>query len=670
MLRLGRGSPHAAAFDVDWEAGGGKVLLPVLGDAPDELERLELGQDEQGEAVLRYYDNAFPVAPGTLGGTAQEVHARQHYELASWRRADAELNYRRFFAVTTLAGIRVELPEVFDASHAEVRRWVDRGWVDGLRIDHPDGLRDPEGYLDRLAELTGGRYVLVEKILEGDEQLPPAWKTAGTTGYDALGILDRLFVDPAGQEDLDRLDTDLRGGLRVDWPRMLRSTKRAVADGILRAEVLRLARLVPDVTEAVRGEGGDPGDVPDAIAELLSSFEVYRTYLPQGRQHLDDAVAVATTSRPELAELLAVLADRLTRIDTEFALRFQQTSGMVMAKGVEDCAFYRWTRLTSLTEVGAEPSRWSIPPAEFHELQAARAARTPASMTTLSTHDTKRAEDTRARISVLSELAPEWSAAVRRWLKLAPLDDGPLADMLLQAAVGAWPIERDRMHAYAEKAAREAGNSTGWIDSDEQFEQRMHAFVDAFYDDQVLAGELSAFAERIAGFGWSNSLSAKLLQLTGTGVPDVYQGTELWDTSLVDPDNRRPVDFAERRAVLARLDGGWVPPVDAGGAAKLLVTMRALRLRRDRPEAFTGYSALPAVGPAAEHLVAVDRGGAVALATRLPVGLERSGGWRDTQVPLPEGRWRDLLSGRTVEGGLRPVAELLGTYPVALLVPA
>ena len=210
------------------------------------------------------------------------MHARQHYELMNYRRADAELNYRRFFAVNTLAGIRVELPEVFELSHAEIRRWVDRGWVDGLRIDHPDGLADPGGYLDDLAELTGHRYVLVEKIIEGDEMLPPSWDCAGTTGYEALAALDRLFVDPTGEAVLDELDTQLRGGLRVDWEAMTRASKRAVADGILRSEVLRLARLVPDV------EDGD-----DAIAELLSSFSVYRTYLPGGSEYLVEAVELA-----------------------------------------------------------------------------------------------------------------------------------------------------------------------------------------------------------------------------------------------------------------------------------------------------------------------------------------------------------------------------------------
>jgi (1->4)-alpha-D-glucan 1-alpha-D-glucosylmutase len=652
VLARGRASQYADAFDIDWDAGGGKLRLPVLGDGDDELDALRL---QDGE--LRYYDNRFPIAEGTEGGTAREVHARQHYELMSYRRADAELNYRRFFAVNTLAGIRVERPEVFDTSHREIGRWARRGWIDGLRIDHPDGLADPEGYLRRLADLIEGRYVLVEKIIEGEETVPPSWACAGTTGYEALAALDRLFVDPAAEPVLDLLDTQLRGGLRVDWEAMTRSTKRAVADGILRSEVLRLARLVPEI------DGAD-----DAIAELLSSFSVYRTYLPKGSQYLAEAVERAVANRPEIAETIQQVAARLLgEVDSEFSIRLQQTSGMVMAKGVEDCAFYRWTRLTSLTEVGGEPAQFALRPDELHSISDQRLQRTPATMTTLSTHDTKRSEDVRARISVISELPNEWAAAVRRWLRLAPLPDGPLANLVFQAAVGAWPIERPRLQAYVEKAAREAGVSTEWIDSDEAFERKLAGLVDTIYDGPELAAEIAAMADRLAPFGWSNALAAKLIQLTGPGVPDVYQGTELWDLSLVDPDNRRPVDFRRRVEILERLDGGWVPEIDAEGAAKLLVVSRALRLRRDRPELFTEYTAIGASGPAAEHVFAFDRGGALTVATRLPAGLHAAGGWRETSLYLPPGPWRDELTGRTVHGGMTPVGTLLDTLPVALL---
>ncbi len=655
VLRRGRDSAHALAFDVDWDLGGGKIRLPVLGDAVDGHDELDALSIVDGE--LRYYDNVFPIADGTGEGTPREVHARQHYELMNYRRADTELNYRRFFAITSLAGIRVELPEIFAQSHVEIRHWIEQGWVDGLRIDHPDGLADPERYLDDLAALTDHRYVVVEKIIEGDEALPESWACAGTSGYEALAAVDRLFVDPAGESALDELDTQLRGGLRVDWQAMTRSTKRAVADGALRSEVLRLARLVPDVPAA-----------DDAIAELLSSFTVYRSYLPDGGKYLDEAVDRAKHCRPELTAAIDEIGRRLADVGSELSVRFQQTSGMVMAKGVEDCAFYRWSRLTTLTEVGAEPDQFSVTARDFHSTQADRQRSRPLAMTTLSSHDTKRAEDVRARISVISEIAEEWSAAVREWNSLAPLSDEPLAHLLWQAAVGAWPIERPRLHAYAEKAAREAAVSTGWIDSDQRFEERLHALVDAIYDDADLHASIVATADRLRVPGWSNSLSAKLIQLTAPGVPDVYQGSELWELSLVDPDNRRPVDYRLRSALLQRLDDGWLPEVDEQGAAKLLVTSRALRLRRDRPELFSGYTPLTAAGPGADHLVAFDRGGVVTLATRLPVGLAAAGGWRDTAVEFPEGRWTDVLTGRAMPGGAVEVAVLLDTYPVALLV--
>jgi (1->4)-alpha-D-glucan 1-alpha-D-glucosylmutase len=420
--------------------------------------------------------------------------------------------------------------------------------------------------------------------------------------------------------------------------------------------VLRLARLAPDVDDA-----------EDAIAELLSSFTVYRTYLPQGADYLAEAAATACASRPEIAGVIREIARRLGDVDTELAVRFQQTSGMVMAKGVEDCAFYRWTRLTSLTEVGGEPAQFSLDPQALHRIQLDRLQRTPATLTALSTHDTKRSEDVRARISVISEVAQDWAAAVRRWNRLAPLSDGPLANLIWQATVGAWPIERDRLHAYAEKAAREAGVSTAWIDSDGAFEERMHALVDAVYDDAVLAADIAATADRLRPFGWSNSLSAKLIQLTGAGVPDVYQGTELWDLSLVDPDNRRPVDYRRRAELLAGIDAGTLPEIDDEGAAKLLVTTRALRLRRDRPELFQGYTPVIASGSAAAHVFAFDRGGALTIATRLPAGLESAGGWAETAVELPAGSWIDALTDRPFSGRV-PVGEVLQRYPVALLV--
>jgi (1->4)-alpha-D-glucan 1-alpha-D-glucosylmutase len=680
VLRLGRESRHAAAFDIDWAFGDGRVRLPILGDETDAvIERGEIVVDRAGH-VLRYFDHLLPLAPGSIDDldpagearvsdpeTVRAVLDRQHYELMLWRREASELNYRRFFAVSSLAGVRVEDPAVFDATHAEILRWVREGLVDGLRVDHPDGLAEPGAYLDRLAEATGGVYVLVEKILEHSatahpETLPSWWATAGTTGYDAMAELDRLFVDPAGEAGLDALDARLRAetglGAAHAWPDLIRGTKRMIADGILVSEVRRLVRTLP---EPVAG-------AEDALAELLACFPVYRAYLPVGRELLDVADAEAFARRPDLEDALLALVPMLADPGLEVARRFPQTTGPVMAKGVEDTAFYRFTRLGSLTEVGGDPGVFALSADGFHAAFARRHAAWPASMTALSTHDTKRGEDVRARLSVLAEIPERWAEVLEEMRAVASTGHGPFDSLLWQAIVGSWPATPERLHAYAEKAAREAAEATTWWEPDAAFEERMHALVDAAFGPARPLVE--AFVAEIAPPGWSNALSAKLLQLTGPGVPDVYQGSELWETSLVDPDNRRPVDFALRARMLADLDAGTLPGVDASGAAKLLVTSRALRLRRDRPGLFTRYTPIATAGDAAAHAVGFDRGGAVAVATRLPVGLAARGGWGDAVAMLPRGAHRDVLTGAVHEGGPVPLASLLSRYPVALLVPA
>ncbi|WP_369253082.1 malto-oligosyltrehalose synthase [Geodermatophilus amargosae] len=656
VLQHGRDSAHASAFDVDWDFGGGRIRIPVLGSADD------VGELEVVDGELRYYDNRFPIAPGTGEGTAQEVHDRQHYELVDWRRADSDLNYRRFFAINTLAGLRVEDPEVFDATHELVLRLVEQGAVDGLRIDHPDGLADPKGYLDRLAEASGGRWTVVEKILEPGEDLPGSWRCAGTTGYDALAEVDDVLVDPAGEAALTALDTEL-SGRPVDYAQLVHDCKREVTDGGLGSEVARLVRVTGELP------GIDREQQTEALAELLATFDVYRSYLPDGREHLDAAVSAVRDRRPDLVAAVDALHPVLAQAGTEAATRFEQTSGPVMAKGVEDSAYYRWARFVVLNEVGGDPARFGSTVEEFHTAQDRRLERKPASMTTLTTHDTKRSEDTRARLAVLAEVPTEWAELVRRWLSRHPLADRPLAHLVWQNLVGAWPLSRERAHAYAEKAAREAGLSTTWTDVDEAFEASLHAMVDAAYDDPATNGEIEEFVARIGPAGRSNALAQKLVQLTMPGVPDVYQGTELEDRSLVDPDNRRPVDYDARRALLARLDGGWVPDVDDTGAAKLLVVSRALRLRRDAPELFTGYAPVEVTGSPADSVVAFDRGGAVTVATRLPVGLATTG-WGDTALALSTGAWRDVLTGTRVvsDAGGVPVGGLLTRLPVALLV--
>ncbi len=682
VLAVGPESQFATAFDIDWAAGGGRLRLPVVGDDDllpgDRIRGLTLADGE-----LRYRGLRFPVAQATAepGDDPDQVHARQHYELISWRRADAELNYRRFFAVNTLAGIRVEDPDWFERSHREIRRWFAQGLVDGVRVDHPDGLRDPGGYLADLAAATGGAYTLVEKILclthpddpaaLGIEALPDDWPVQGTTGYDALALIDRVLIDPAGRAPLTAIEERLRGHL--DWAELARSGKLEVARGILHSEVRRLAREA--LADSRLAGILDHDSAVDAIAEIVASYDVYRTYLPTGREHLDHAVAVALEHRPDLTDALEALHPVLADPAADVAQRMQQTSGMVMAKGVEDRSFYRWSVLTSLNEVGGEPDAFCLDVARFHELMAGRQRAWPHAMVAGTTHDTKRSEDTRSRISVLAEVPELWSQALDQLLGLVPVPDRGLANLLWQAILGSWPASADRLHGYATKAMREATQGTTWAEPVPDFEEAMGSVVDAALYRPDVACVLGSVLVEVAAPGRSNSLAAKLLALTVPGVPDVYQGSELWEHSLVDPDNRRPVDFDARAELLARLRDGWRPTLGEGldddGAVKLHLVHTALTLRRDRPELFTGYTELAADGPAAQHALAFDRGGAITVVTRLPIGLRRDGGWRETALPLPQGEWRDALTDRPVAvdaSGAAALTGLLAQYPVALLV--
>jgi (1->4)-alpha-D-glucan 1-alpha-D-glucosylmutase len=654
VLRLGRRSPFARWFDIDWDINQGRILIPVLGDDADLAADLTVTDGE-----LRYYEHRYPIAPGTGEGSAAAVHDRQHYQLVSFRSADTAQNYRRFFAVTDLAGLRVEDPAVFDATHAEVLRWVSDYGVSGLRVDHPDGLVDPGGYLDRLAAAAPTCWITVEKITEPGEQLPDAWPVAGMTGYDALSEVNALLLNPAAEGAMTRLYAELTGDDR-DFEQQIVDGKRMVATTILEAEVRRLARFVPEIDDAVA-----------ALTELAIAFPVYRSYLPLGAEYLAEAVRRATLRKPQLAAAIEAILPRLSDPSDELCVRFQQLTGAIMAKGVEDTAYYRYTRFVGLNEVGGYPGAFGSEIAQFHTAQRHRAEASPAGMTTLSTHDTKRGEDIRARLAVLAELSDEWGDTARRLMALGPVPNAAFGYLLWQTAValpatgGASDPSRARFHAYAEKAMREAADGTGWVDRDEEFEAAVHAAVDAAYDNPEMHALITALSALIEPHGWVNSLSQKVIQLTMPGVPDVYQGSELWEDSLVDPDNRRPVDFAFRHAALIALTE---PPVlDDTALAKLWVVSRALRARRNHAELFTGYTPLVVGGPGQTHLVAFDRGGAITLATRLPAGLSAAGGWGDTTLHLPPGRYRDVFTGSSYSGELS-VADALGQYPVALLL--
>ena len=719
VLRDGRTSPYATWFDIDWAAQDGRMLLPILGDPLEScLADLRVAPDAgpDGEPVLRYFDHVLPLRPETARLPTRELVDSQHYRLTGWREGSDELNWRRFFNISTLIGVRVEDPAVFDATHEVIVQLVAEGLVDGLRIDHPDGLADPRGYLTRLASATNGPWVVVEKILEAGETLPDDWACAGTTGYDTLRMVDGLFLDPGAADALtaEYAGFSHRAGDDSIAPRfagVASVAKRQAADRTLAAEVNRLARLAVDVCP-----GATEDESRAALVEVLAAFPVYRAYVHPGEspsavaaEAVNGAVAKARERLPQrlhglVGDLGAAAlgaqppvsgaADRAA----ELVVRFQQTTGPVLAKGVEDCAFYRWSRLLTLNEVGGDPDRFGVLPEAFHAEAQRLADSWPATMTTLSTHDTKRQEDVRARLAVLAELPGRWGAQVTEWHERAmalrwPGDTATAVDpdteyLIWQTLVGAWPISGQRVADYLTKAIREANRGTSWTDQNSEYEAAVHDLAARVIGDAELSRSIGEFAAAIAAYALANSLGAKLIQLTMPGVPDVYQGCDLAGLSLVDPDNRRDVDFGRRRGLLDDLDADRLRLDDPGAvggisldAAKLFVTARALRLRRARPDLFTGvtgrYAPVAATGPAAGHVLAFARGDtlgegpAVTVATRLPVALRERGGWSDTVLPLPGGGggWVDVLTGAVFRGERVLLGELTRALPVALLVP-
>ncbi|HKV10322.1 MAG TPA: malto-oligosyltrehalose synthase [Thermoanaerobaculia bacterium] len=714
VLENGPSSRFASYFDVDWEGPQERlrntVLLPILGDHYGRvLEAGEICLVRQGERFeIHYYDHRMPVAPGSLDDllselTVEEINAdpdrldellqRQNYRIAFWRTAGQELDYRRFFDVHTLVGLRMEDERAFADTHALVLDWLSRGMLDGLRIDHPDGLRDPKQYFERLRAASSRAWVVVEKILEPGESLPGDWPVHGTTGYDFLGRVGGLFVDPAGEEPLTQLYAELTGE-PTDWEVLVREKKLLVLSELLASDVNRLAEVFLQVCERHRRfRDYTRFELRQAIREAVAVFPVYRTYVraeagevsEQDVREVNAAMEKAKEHRPDLPPDLfdffrsLLLLEVRGEVESELVMRFQQLTGPAMAKGVEDTAFYNFHRLVSLNEVGGSPGCFGISIEDFHRDNAEAQARWPRAQLATSTHDTKRSEDVRARIGLLSEIPERWGEAVRRWMaanekhKKDGLPDRNAEYLFYQTLAGAWPLSVERATAYMEKAAKEAKAHTAWTRPNPQYEEALKGFVTAVLEDRSFVADFEAFLAPLIEPGRITSLAQTLLKLTAPGVPDVYQGTELWDLSLVDPDNRRPVDYNLRRRLLADLEKGMTPEEILArmdeGLPKLWVIRQALHLRRRRPELFGpqgDYRPLAARGGKAGHAVAFQRGdGAIAVAPRRVIGL--GGDWGDTALDLPAGPWRNELTGEEVEGNETRLADLLARFPVALL---
>lgn len=736
LLRSGRAGQAGAVFDVDWAApvteSGEKVILPVLADAyGDVLERGDLSVVVSEDTfAIAYFENRFPLSPDTIeaveraGGAPafqgspgdahsfDRLHAlleAQHYRLVHWRIGDRIINYRRFFTITDLAAVRVEDEEVFDLVHGKILDLVEAGLVHGLRVDHPDGLRDPARYFERLAERSGGVWTVAEKITHPGEDLSP-WPVAGTTGYefcnDVMGV---LAVDPSGREVMDRLDTKLGGGGK--YAEHAVTGKREIVRSGLAADTDRVAELLWQVTQRDRAARDvDLRLCHDAVVGLVAGIPVYRPYVDpvtgesteSDRVVIEHAVehALAAAAAPpwllEFAGRALAGLEGTSPVHLELIARFPQLSSAAMAKGTEDTAFYRYRRFLALNEVGGDPGRFGVDVADFHATNAQRAERHPTAMLTTATHDTKRGEDTRLRMAALSEIAGEWSDAVQAWWEnpsWSELVDGQVATLVWQTMIGIWPLDgapptdewRDRLIGYVIKAEREAAERTLWTEPDEAFEIAVADFVAALLNDSAFVERFARLADRAAELAMVTGLSQVLLRCTAPGVPDTYQGMELWDDHLVDPDNRRPVDWEHRRAVLTGLADAdpeelWIHRRD--GRVKARVLQAALLLRQDRPELFgpeSGYTPLAVNGAHADRAIAFVRehtgSQAVVVATRLPGGFGVDRGavgevWGDTTVDIRSHRTlRDSVTGHTVTpDGKVALRDVLGTLPVALLV--
>jgi (1->4)-alpha-D-glucan 1-alpha-D-glucosylmutase len=797
VLENGSASKYANWFDIDWQRfEGGKVLLPVLENALESV--LVAGKlrvlSEAGKFFIAYYDRRFPVSPtssaciskqiagekaraslkdlnGIPGQPASFARLRdllehQHYRLVHWRTGSQQINYRRFFDVSELISLRMELPEVFEATHNLVGSLVKGQKITGLRIDHPDGLWDPKEYLNRLQEKVGAIYVVVEKILIDDEPLPEDWPADGTTGYDFLHRVNGIFVNQENKAVFDCLYSAFIGS-HCDFREMVYSAKKRILEKSFPSELNALSLRLEEIANSIQpGSSYDQGELREILVEVLACFPVYRTYVTEDTDELsaveeeqigqaihDVRAKLSTHARRSVAapagaphpleeaglgplclihDLLHLrtpkhLDDSAKHQCRQFVMRFQQLSGPLTAKGLEDTTFYNFNRLISLNEVGGNPGSFGNSIDSFHQHNLQKAARWPHSLLATATHDTKRGEDVRARINVLSEIPDEWEAALRRWQKLnadkKTVVNGEAAPhpndeyLFYQTLIGAWPehptadqwvLFRQRIVACMLKSIKEAKARTSWTHPNAAYEDATSKFIEETLPDSAanaFVADFDAFQRKAGFFGRLNSLSQTLLKMTAPGVPDFYQGTELWGFSLVDPDNRRPVDYEVRRQILAEFKAQAAQDPtsrrqfleefshgDQLGRSKLYLIWRILEFRSRHRALFESGSYVPltAVGAKKQHLCTFARvwqdDVVIVVAPRLVVSLVKSQTrrplgaevWADTNIRLPDDvakrQFTNILTGEVLNlpdgGGDKglSVGQILSHFPVALLV--
>lgn len=724
LLLNGVASAHAATFDtplVDSEAG--PLLLPVLGAPLEEVLAagdLQLAE-RHGRRVLQYHDHWFPVPDSAAAHDAvtPALLASLPYTLADWRTVQEQSGYRRFFDITGLVGVRVEDPDVFERTHSGILDWLENGWIDGLRIDHIDGLRDPANYLRQLARATsrsharGRCYTVVEKILASDEHLPQAWETDGTTGYEMMRVASSFLVEPSGYHRLEDLLRRVTADMR-EFDELVYTCKLDVLDNLFPAELRDVAERLAEIT------GLPPDDCTRALRELTAALDVYRTYVnaegaaPADRMRIDAARSIARARLSDadhpilnaICETLLLDAPEAAGDNRERVLdlvaRWQQLSGPAMAKGFEDTALYRWPALLAVNDVGGEPGE-SMNASDMHAFFAYRAEHESGALNATSTHDSKRSEDVRARLLVLSERAQEWAAAVERWLPQTRRETTPIALrdelLLLQTVVGAWPLDgppdedfSHRIRDYMRKASREAKQETSWLRPDEDYEAALLGHVDRLLTSPELAPvreELRAFANRIALHGAVNSLAKVVLRCAAPGIPDTYQGTARWRFDLVDPDNRRPVDYDELTALtdgleelVERPDARAVADLRENwrdGRIKLYLLMTLLRARHRHPAFAGACEPVEVNGERTDHVLAFrrrhDQDSVIVIVPRWPARLAPAHGWPlaeawgNTAIHTEGGILRNVLDGARITPSRDRIrlADALAVLPVALL---
>jgi (1->4)-alpha-D-glucan 1-alpha-D-glucosylmutase len=703
--------PRVKHYENTWPlapGSWGQLLAPGAERCFDELDRLRdvaVPGEEERCAYARNSARARDVlAAAAQSGELQDAAAglrgdntridailgRQYYSLHGWKLSGELTNYRRFFDIDSLIGIRAERPEVAGASHARIEQMIAQGEIEGVRVDHPDGLRDPLQYFERLRSMLPEGRIYIEKILENDERLREGWPIDGTVGYEFLAKVNRLWMDDQRTDVLTATYADFTGH-SVNFGKLVREKKRAILETTFSASHELLAGAALKIArDAWQTRDLSPHQLREALEKLITALPVYRTYRTAGELHEEDrrilleALQSARIGSPEVdAATFDFLAALFTKVDlneaeADFIAKWQQLTPAVMAKGVEDTMFYCFDRLVSCNEVGSQASLIGISADKFHEFCHYLSDRWPRNMLATSTHDNKRSEDVRARISILSEIPERWSEALHQWSQLNAdawqnrLPDRHAEYLLYQTLIGAWPIDHDRAWGYMLKACREAKINTSWHEPNVSFEEKIRGFIGAIFEAPDFIASLERFVEPLILPGRINSLAQTLIKLVAPGVPDFYQGTELWDLSLVDPDNRRPVDFAERTRLLKDTPHRTAAEVLAdweSGLPKLWMTARVLGVRRERGDDFSAaakYQPLVAQGTHLGRLLAFRRGeNLIAVVPRFTMTL--SGAWGDTRLPLPGGSWRNCFTGECIQREVSPSA-LFALFPVALLI--